>query len=70
MGRLLYLYLLDFYGLKDAQFIVIDMILDDGNQSKSNRNNLFNASFSQFGAGISFHTQKELICYIFLRQSE
>lgn len=55
---------LDFYGLKDPLHVLLDLIIDDGNQSKSNRKNLFNPQFRLFGSGISFHTKKEFICHV------
>jgi hypothetical protein len=41
------------YGIKDPLNIIIQLLVDDGNQSRSNRSNLLNEGYNQ--VGISFH---------------
>lgn len=52
------------FGKSEAFEIVYDLIVDDGNFSRSNRKNVFNSKFSYIGVACGPHTIKKSLCVI------
>jgi len=44
--------------------IVLQFIIDDGNESRSHRKNIFNPDYAVVGVGCGYHSQFELICVV------